>query len=333
MTLPETVRRRGAQIQAAILHMVAQQRPQRSPTQPPCWIVGIRGGQGSGKTTCMRHVAAELAHRGIDAIAFSLDDFYLPHAQQQALAGCRPSGAFSDTRNASSSSTTSSDNPLLRTRGQAGTHDVALLTSVLDDLRHGRACRIPRYDKTAYAGEGDRMASEHDQVIAALPCPHQAAVPSRVVLFEGWMVGYRPLVPPALATRAAAMADRLAGTTVAQLADINARLAAYLPLWTMLDAQIWLTPASIEQIRDWRWEAERAQPQGPSLSREACDAFVARFIPGYVLWDEPEYTRASYAAQCRATAQPLLIKGFLLDEHRETLFEYPDAASSLSQTT
>ena len=44
--------------------------------------------------------------------------------------------------------------------------------------------RIPRYDKSAHAGAGDRAD------VASWP---SVRGPVHVVLFEGWMLGFRPL--------------------------------------------------------------------------------------------------------------------------------------------
>src|SRR5512139_1667980 len=81
-------------------------------TRPMC--VAITGAQGGGKTTLARVLTEELTRSGLSAVACSLDDFYLTHAQREALA--------------------QSVHPLLVTRGVPGTHDVELCLRTLDGV-------------------------------------------------------------------------------------------------------------------------------------------------------------------------------------------------------
>lgn len=101
-------------------------------------------------------------------LVLSIDDLYLPHHQQVALAESQR------------------DNPLVQHRGQPSTHDIALGTSLFDQLdnRHPDI-EIPSYDKSAYNGQGDRVdPSEWAHV-------NVSDRDIEVVLFEGWCVGFR----------------------------------------------------------------------------------------------------------------------------------------------
>ena len=76
-------------------------RQQRS--EPP-FIVGLNGVQGVGKTTLVRALAARLREEeDLETLVCSIDDFYLTHADQRALAAAHP------------------DNPLVQVRGEPGT--------------------------------------------------------------------------------------------------------------------------------------------------------------------------------------------------------------------
>ena len=101
-------------------------------------------------------------------VTLSLDDIYLTHDDQVALAQAHPS------------------NPLLQHRGQPSTHDLALGEQVFDSLRAGRPTAIPQYDKSAFAGQGDRVPQSQWQVVNG---DGQEKV--KVVIFEGWCVGFR----------------------------------------------------------------------------------------------------------------------------------------------
>ena len=81
------------------------------------------------------------------------------------------------------------DNFLLGVRGNALTHDVELGRKTLENLENlGKGStsetKLPRYDKSAYEGKGDRADEASWPVVKA---------PVDVVLFEGWMLGFTPV--------------------------------------------------------------------------------------------------------------------------------------------
>lgn len=105
-------------------------------------------------------------------MTLSLDDIYLTHADQVALAN------------------THSDNPLLQHRGQPSTHDLSLGEDVFASLRAGKPTAIPQYDKSAFSGQGDRVPQSQWEVVNN---NRQEKDAIKVVIFEGWCVGFRPL--------------------------------------------------------------------------------------------------------------------------------------------
>lgn len=97
--------------------------------------IGISAPQGCGKTTLVTELEGLLAHEGVACGSVSIDDFYLTHADQSALAQAHP------------------DNWLLQGRGHAGTHDMELGTTTLQGLTAPRCaahmhkkygCGLPR---------------------------------------------------------------------------------------------------------------------------------------------------------------------------------------------
>ena len=81
------------------------------------------------------------------------------------------------------------DNFLLGVRGNALTHDLRLGQETLAALKTlGRGSneevKVPRYDKSANEGKGDRAGEDQWPIIKA---------PVDVVLFEGWMLGFSPV--------------------------------------------------------------------------------------------------------------------------------------------
>ena len=106
--------------------------------------------------------------RGVAVI--SIDDFYLTHNAQCALASSHLT------------------NRLIQHRGQPGTHDVELAVSVFRALRSRTRTKIPSYDKSLFDGQGDRT---HESAWQEVNCPGEQSID--VVLLEGWCVGFRPL--------------------------------------------------------------------------------------------------------------------------------------------
>jgi D-glycerate 3-kinase len=101
----------------------------------------------------------------------SIDDLYLPHVDQEALAKSHP------------------DNPLVQHRGQPSTHDISLGISLLNALANReRNIKIPSYDKSAFSGAGDRRPGSEWETVNADGQP-----PVEVVILEGWCVGFRAL--------------------------------------------------------------------------------------------------------------------------------------------
>jgi D-glycerate 3-kinase len=186
-------------------------------------VQGIRGPVGSGKSTLVAMLALLLSGRGLRVLRLSLDDLYLSP---------RPGGPE---------------------RGPPGSHDVALGIHLLDAVRRREAIiRVPRFDKGARGGVGDRVG------------PETMAGPD-LVLFEGWFVGNRPLDQGVPAGGAAEAGNRA--------------LVAYLPLWERVDALWILRAPSEDTIRRWRHEAEelpRRQERG--LTAEAVEALLDRML-------------------------------------------------------
>ena len=210
------------------------------------WIQGILGTQGAGKTTLSQVLKLILEQLGSTCVCLSLDDLYLTYAQRQYL---------------------QQQEPRLRWRGPPGTHDVALGLQVLDQLRSPSPAipeiALPRFDKSAYGGQGDRGGFE-------------AVAPVDIVLFEGWFVGVRPLDP----SRFEAAPAPINTAQDQQFArDMNIKLRDYLPLWDRLDSLIVLNLADYRLSHQWRRDAEhQAIAAGkPGMSDAEIEQFVHYF--------------------------------------------------------
>ncbi len=204
-------------------------------------VIGVSGPQGAGKSTLADVVVRGLGACGVRGIAISIDDFYLTHAEQQALAARFPG------------------NRALAQRGYPGTHDVALGRAVLDDLCAGRATLVPAYDKSQHDGRGDRAPrSAFRRIEGRLD----------VVLLEGWMLGFSPVDPDALSPELRAPNEMLAA-----YAAWHERLDALV----RLDAR---SLDDVVRWRVGSERARRERGEG-ALSEEEAHDYIERFLPAY----------------------------------------------------
>lgn len=199
------------------------------------------------------------------AAAVSIDDFYLTNADQRALAAAHP------------------ENRLLQLRGNAGSHDLALGAETLAALRGltapGAAAAVPRYDKSAFGGRGDRADASAWPVVEG---------PLDVVLFEGWMLGFAPV-----GAAAAAAADPA-------LAEVDARLGAYRAAWdAAVDAWLVVRIGDPRWVFGWRLQAEqRMRAAGKAgMTDEQIEDFVSRYIPAYEAYLPGLYARGPTTAR------------------------------------
>ena len=185
-------------------------------------IQGILGGQGTGKTTLTAILTLILSQLGYRTLSISLDDLYKTYSDRLALRA---------------------EDPRLVWRGPPGTHDVHLGLTVLDQLRQADPLlpiQVPRFDKSAQDGAGDR-------------CKPEVVESADIVLFEGWFVGVRPTNPDSFDT---APPPIVTDADKAFARDMNARLVDYIPLWERLDKLIVLYPSNYRLSLGWRQQAE-----------------------------------------------------------------------------
>ncbi|GAX35172.1 glycerate kinase [Nodularia sp. NIES-3585] len=203
-------------------------------------IQGILGGQGTGKTTMCRVLSLVLQQLGYRTLSLSLDDLYKSYSDRLLL---------------------TQEDPRLIWRGPPGTHDLDLGLKVLDQIRQGESpVSVPRFDKSAYNGAGDRTTPEIVKEID-------------IVLFEGWFVGVKPVAPdvfnyapPPIVTDQ----DRVFAR------DMNRRLHDYLPLWQRLDSLIVLYPTDYRCSMTWRKQAEQQMIATGKLGMS--DAQIEEFV-------------------------------------------------------
>ena len=209
-------------------------------------VIGIAGAQGSGKSTLVRDLAAQLTADGWRVATLSLDDIYLTRAERLGLAA--------------------QVHPLLATRGVPGTHDVALGLATIAALARGEAVPLPRFNK----GRDDR-APERDWPIAPAG--------TKVLLLEGWCLGAAPQ-PELHLTQPVNHLEALEDPDGSWRRHANAALARDYPaLWQRIGRLVFLAAPGWEVVANWReqQEAELRRSAPAAMSPEQ----VTRFIQHY----------------------------------------------------
>ncbi|MCU0545771.1 MAG: glycerate kinase [Oscillatoriaceae cyanobacterium Prado104] len=231
-------------------------------------IQGILGAQGTGKTTLAKILKLILGKLGCSTIALSLDDLYKTYADRQQL---------------------QKQDPRLIWRGPPGTHDIDLGIEVLDKLRCSQTgesaafansqssliqdggkiqnIAIPRFDKSAWGGGGDRAVPE------IVTC-------ADIVLFEGWFAGLRPVGEARLNAFLETAPFPILTEGDRQFArDMNAKLSDYIPLWERLDKLIVLYPTDYRISQVWRNQAEQEMMEAgkSGMTEDEINRFVEYF--------------------------------------------------------
>ncbi|PIA42597.1 hypothetical protein AQUCO_02000201v1 [Aquilegia coerulea] len=215
----------------------------------PPLVIGFSAPQGCGKTTLVFALDYLFQLNGRKSATISIDDFYLTAEDQSKLREQNPG------------------NRLLELRGNAGSHDlpfsVETLTALTKMTKEGMKMKLPRYNKSAYGGKGDRADPSTWPEVEG---------PLTVVLFEGWMLGFKPV--PVEVVKA----------VDPQLELVNKNLEAYYEAWDkFINSWIVIKIKDPSCVYEWRLQAEIAmRAEGkPGMSDAEIKDFVSRYFPAY----------------------------------------------------
>ena len=211
-------------------------------------IIGIQGGQGTGKTTLAIFLQEKLRKTGYTVESFSIDDFYTSYKERKRLAQQYPTNPYYQI-----------------SRGIPGTHRVRELLHTLQNIKDGKPFTIPHFDKSLHHGAGDIIG--------------ERKVKERVdfVLFEGWCVGL-----PLVSKKEVEHICQKNKIFLPPGYDIVLQfLKLYQPLWKYLDYVIMLKPQHSGLHLKWRrqQEQELQQQKGNSMSRKQMEHFVDIYLP------------------------------------------------------
>ncbi|MGK0498734.1 MAG: D-glycerate 3-kinase [Oceanicoccus sp.] len=213
-------------------------------------VVGINGGQGSGKSTLCHFLALVLRERyQLATVVLSIDNFYWGKQHRQQLA--------------------QDIHPLLQTRGVPGTHNVPLALATFAKLLAGQATQLPQFDKA------------QDDVVAKTDWPLQQS-PVAIILFEGWCVGSRPQDNAVLDTAINSL-ERDEDTDGQWRHYVNQQLAGPYQQWfAHIDYLLMLKVPNMEAVQQWRKLQEKKlvakAAGGDGLMNETqIDRFIAHY--------------------------------------------------------
>jgi len=238
------------------------ERLSRSHQQGTTTIVGIQGGQGTGKTTIVKILEKHLRKQRFKVQSFSIDDYYKSWRERKALQEKYPANPFYQI-----------------SRGLPGTHRVKFLLETLQKAKAGKDFDIPIFDKSLYDGKGDVLSKIR-----------KVKGRQDFVILEGWCVG----MPEVSSQKLVEICKR----NQINLKKLDPKLQEhkvvlhfvkdYQPLWKLLDYQIMLKADSPEVHKKWRLLQEKRlkDKKGQGMSKQEVHAFVEPFLPfTYVCYD------------------------------------------------
>lgn len=137
-----------------------------------------------------------------------------------------------------------------------------IFPGVLQDLVSGVKTSIPKYDKSAFNGRGDRCPQSSWKVVDYKP---------QVVILEGWCLGFQQTN------------DYIDDSN---LRIINQNLKSYGAINQYLNAFVHLVAQDINFVYDWRFEQEETLRKNKGddragLNMDELRDFIDRFIPVY----------------------------------------------------
>ncbi len=190
-------------------------------------IIGLTGGQGSGKSTISQILKIVLKEGfNLNTVIFSIDDFYKTLQERKDMS--------------------KKINPLFLTRGVPGTHNTALLLKCLNNFKskHFKKILIPKFDKSI----DDRLSKRFWQNIKTKP---------DIVIFEGWCVGAYPQKKKDLIEPINVL-EKEKDKKKTWRNFINKELKTrYKKIFKLIDLMIFLKIPSFEYVYKWRLLQEK----------------------------------------------------------------------------
>jgi len=190
-------------------------------------MIGLAGGQGSGKTTISSILTLILQkYFKLKVFKVSIDDFYKTRKDRKLLSKNKHS--------------------LLMTRGVPGTHDVDLMLKFFKNVKskNFKNLTVPKFNKAI----DDRCKKNLWYKIKSKP---------DVVIFEGWCVGARAQTNKQLKKPINSL-EKVHDESIKWRSHVNNQLKTkYKTLFKQLDGLIYLKVKNFKLLRNWRLKQER----------------------------------------------------------------------------
>jgi len=190
-------------------------------------IIGLAGGQGSGKTTISSILTLILQkYFKLKVFKVSIDDFYKTRKDRKLLS--------------------KNKHPLLMTRGVPGTHDVDLILKFFKKVKSKNftSLEIPKFNKAL----DDRCTKKLWYKIKSKP---------DIIIFEGWCVGAKAQKVNQLKKPINSL-EKVYDQGAKWRSYVNNQLKnKYKTLFKQLDGLLYLKVKNFNLLRSWRLKQER----------------------------------------------------------------------------
>ena len=191
------------------------------------YIVGLAGGQGTGKTTTSSLIKIILTkYFKLKVFKISIDDFYKTRKERINLS--------------------KRVHPMLLTRGVPGTHDINMMLSFFGKAKSKKfkKLRLPTFNKAI----DDRFNKKKWYELNQKP---------DVIIFEGWCVGAKPETNNTLKKTINSM-EKAKDQKKIWRKYVNQQLKSkYKKLYSQLNCLIYLKAKNFSLLQKWRLKQER----------------------------------------------------------------------------
>lgn len=203
-------------------------------------VVGVQGGQGTGKSTLTKLLTEIIKKFDIEAITFSIDDFYKSIKERNKL---------------------NQDNPYYELpRGALGTHRTKVLKTKLRSLKAGKVTDLPVFNKSTNKGIGE--ISTKSRHIASHP---------QIIFFEGYCVNLPTVSYNKLKNFTNYIPEKQ------YVKEMLAHQTDYQDCWKHIDYQVILEEDDPSLQTKWRLKQEKTD--GKYLTKSQIENFVNLLRP------------------------------------------------------
>ena len=191
------------------------------------YLVGLAGGQGTGKTTISSILKIILEkYFKLKVFKVSIDDFYKTRKERYRLS--------------------KKIHQMLMTRGVPGTHDIKIMLDFFRQakIKNFRKIKIPNFNKAI----DDRFPKKNWYNIKQRP---------DVIIFEGWCVGAKAEINKTLKKPINSL-ERIKDQNLIWRKYVNDQLKTkYKKLYSQLNCLIYLKAENFSLLQKWRLKQER----------------------------------------------------------------------------